>query len=115
MAVAPPFANLLIGMTKLRTRKPKSHPVHRGQDDFVNSGTTILKSLLLPVLPRLPSRPGPVKLRSGQDYPSGRRIARLKVLRSNCTEGSMVTEISIAGKQRTCISSEKLSSYDGSA
>ena len=62
MAVAPPFANLLIGMTKLRTRKPKSHPVHRGQDDFVNSGTTILKSLLLPVLSRL----APVKISSGQ-------------------------------------------------
>ena len=78
MAVAPPFANLLIGMTKLRTRKPKSHPVHRGQADFVDSGTTTVKSLLLAVLLRL----DPVKIRSGQDYPSGRRIARLKVLRS---------------------------------
>jgi hypothetical protein len=96
MAVAPPFANLLLGMTKLRTRKPKSHPVHRGQADFVNSGTTTVKSLLLAVLSRLDR----VKIRSGQDYPSGRRIARLKVLRSNCTEGSMLTEISIAGKQR---------------
>jgi hypothetical protein len=67
MAVAPPFANLLIGMTKLRTRKPKSHPVHRGQADFVDSGTSTVKSLLLAVLSRL----DPVKIRSGQDYPSG--------------------------------------------
>jgi hypothetical protein len=59
MAVAPPFANLLRGITKLRIRKPKSHPVHRGQADFVND-TTILKSLLLPVLSKL----APVKTSS---------------------------------------------------
>ena len=50
MAVAPPFANLLRGITKLRIRKPKSHPVHRGQADFVNSGTTVLNTVRLLVL-----------------------------------------------------------------
>jgi len=57
MAVAPPFANLLRGMTKLRIRKPKSHPVHRGQADFGNCATRILKTMRLPVR----SRPDPVK------------------------------------------------------
>jgi hypothetical protein len=49
MAVAPPFANLLRGMTKLPTRKPKSLPVHRGQDDFVNNSTTVLYTVRLAV------------------------------------------------------------------
>jgi hypothetical protein len=65
MAVAPPFANLLSGMTKLRIAKPKSHPVHRGQADFGNSGTTILN-----LKPRIS--------RSGQDYPSERRTPHSK-------------------------------------
>jgi hypothetical protein len=60
MAVAPPFANLLRGITTLCITKPKSHPVHRGQADFGNSRTTI---------PNLKPRVS----RSGQDYPSERR------------------------------------------
>ena len=57
MAVAPPFANLLRGMTKLRTRKPKSLPVHRGQTDFDSRGPTVLNTVLLLVL----SKASPVK------------------------------------------------------
>jgi len=54
MAVAPPFANLLRGITTLRTRKRKSLPVHRGQADSGNSGTTILNT----------ASPGPARLGS---------------------------------------------------
>jgi hypothetical protein len=84
MAVAPPFANLLRGMTKLRTRKPKSHPVHRGQADYVNSGTTILKTLRLQALSRTRPCQDYVRSRSGpaKTSPSGRPIARLKLLPS---------------------------------
>ncbi len=84
MAVAPPFANLLGGMTKLRIRNPKSHPVHRGQVDFENSGTTILKTMLLPLRSRL-APPGVG--------------ATLKVLRPIVPERSMLTEICIGVKQ----------------
>jgi hypothetical protein len=87
MAVAPPFANLLSGMTKLRITKPKSHPVHRGQADFGNSGTTILN-----LKPRVS--------RSGQDYPLRASDAPLKVLRPIYPERSMLTEISMTWKQR---------------
>jgi len=69
MAVAPPFANLLRGMTKLRIRKRKSLPVHRGQTNFDNKGTSVLNTVRLLVLARL----SPVKTN-----PSGRRVARSK-------------------------------------
>jgi hypothetical protein len=67
MAVAPPFANLLGGITKFCITKPKSHPVHRGQADFGNSGKTILNLK-------------PCVSRSGQDYPLRASDAPLKFL-----------------------------------
>ncbi len=84
MAVAPPFANLLRGITKLRFRNPKSLPVHRGQVDFVNSVTTILKTMRLPLRSRL-APPGVG--------------APLKVLPPIVPERSMLTEICIGVKQ----------------
>ena len=85
MAVAPPFANLLRGITKLRITKPKSHPVHRGQADFSSNGTTVLKTMRSPLRSRLPLR--------ASDAP-------LKFFVPFFPERSMLTEISIAGKPR---------------
>jgi hypothetical protein len=85
MAVAPPFANLLGGITKLPIRKPKSLPVHRGQVDFENSGTTIIKTMRLPLRSRL-APPGVG--------------APLKVLPPIVPERSMLPEICVGGKQR---------------
>jgi hypothetical protein len=93
MAVAPPFANLLRGITKLRFRKPKSLPVHRGQVDFDNSGTTILKTMRL----RLRSRLAP----PGVGAP-------LKVLLPIVPERSMLTEICMAGKQHKASQSHNM-------
>ena len=93
MAVAPPFANLLRGITKLRFTKPKSLPVHRGQVDFGNNGTTILKTMRLPLRSRL-APPGVG--------------ATLKVLRPIVPERSMLTEICMAGKQRNTSQSHNM-------